>query len=129
MGPSLFNVTCSVRAGKDIKEAEAAISEVIAAAHTAPVTEPELQRVRTSARRNAVSTRESVLSRATSLADNAVMYNDPNRINTLTDRLSAVTAADVQRVARTYLRTTNRIVMHTLPGGGAPQPPTSTQPR
>ena len=130
MGPALFNVTCSVRAGKDIKEAEAAISEVIAAAPAAPVTEQELQRVRTSARRNAVSTRESALSRALSLADNAVMYNDPNRINTLTDRMSAVTAADVQRVARTYLRTTNRIVMHTLPGAGTPQaPPPSTQPR
>jgi zinc protease len=71
--------------------------------------------------------RESALSRANSLADNAAMDNDPNRINTQTEKISAVTAADVQRVARTYLRTTNRIVMHTLPGAGAPQPPASTR--
>jgi zinc protease len=129
MGPSLFNVTCSVRAGKDIKEAEAAISEVIAAAPTAPVTEQELQRVRTSARRSAVGLRESALSRAVSFADDAALYNDPNRSNTLPARMAAVTAADLQRVARTYLRTDNRIVMHTLPGAGAPQPSTPTQTR
>jgi hypothetical protein len=37
-----------------------------------------------------------------------------------------VTAADIQRVARTYLRPTNRIVMHTTPA--APAPP-ATQSR
>ena len=129
MGPALFNVTCSVRAGKDINEAEAAINAVIAAAPTAPITELELQRVRTSARRNDVGMRESVLSRAISLADNAVLYNDPNRINTQSARISAVTAADLQRVARTYLRTSNRIVMHTLPGAATPPVPPPTQSR
>jgi zinc protease len=128
MGPALFNVTCLVRAGKDVKEAEAAMNAVLDAAPTAPVTEQELQRVRASARRSDVGMRESVLNRAQSLADNAALYNDPNRINTLSARLSAVTAADVQRVARTYLRPTNRVVMHTLPGAGAPPAP-STQSR
>jgi zinc protease len=129
MGPALFNVTCSVRAGKDIKEAEAAMNAVLDAAPTAMVTEQELQRVRASARRSDVNMRESVLNRAQSLADSAVLYNDPNRLNTLSARLSAVTAADVQRVARTYLRTTNRVVMHTLPGAGTPPAPPSTQSR
>jgi zinc protease len=128
MGPGLFNVTCSVRGGKDIKEAEAALNEVLAAASTAPVTEQELQRVRASARRSDVGMRESALNRAQSLADNAALYNDPNRINTLSARLTAVTAADMQRVARTYLRPTNRVVMHTLPGAGAPPaPPTQSR--
>ena len=128
MGPALFNVTCSVRAGKDIKEAEAAMNAVLDAAPTALVTEQELQRVRASARRSDVSMRESVLNRAQSLADSAALYNDPNRINTLSARLSAVTAADIQRVARTYLRPTNRVVMHTLPGAGTPPaPPTQSR--
>ena len=129
MGPALFNVSCSVRAGKDIKEAEAAINEVIAAAATAPVTEQELQRVRASARRNDVGMRESALSRALSLADNAVLYNDPNRTNALSAQLTSVRLADVQRVARTYLRPTNRIVMHTLPGAAVPTAPAPTQSR
>jgi predicted Zn-dependent peptidase len=71
--------------------------------------------VRSTARRQGVSTRESVLARAQSLADNAVLYNDPNRINTNPEKLSAVTAADVQRVAARYLQTTNRVVVHTTP--------------
>jgi zinc protease len=129
MGPALFSVSCSVRTGKDITEAEAAMNAVLDAAPTVPVTEQELQRVRASSRRTDVGTRESALSRAVSLADNAVLYNDPNRINTLSARLTSVTAADIQRVARTYLRPTNRIVMHTLPGAGAPPVPPSTQKR
>ena len=123
MGPALFNVTCTVRPGKTPQEAEAAIGEVLAALPTQNVTGQELQRVRTSARRSAVGIRESALNRAQSLADNAALYDDPDRINTAPAKISAVTAADVQRVARTYIRTENRIVMHTLPGAAAPGAP------
>jgi len=128
MGPALLQVQCQVRAGKDIKEAEAAMNEVIGAAANVPVTEQELQRVRASARRSDVGMRESVLNRALTLADNAVLYNDPSRINTLSARLTAVRLADVQRVARTYLRPENRVVMHTLPGAATPPaPPTQSR--
>ena len=129
MGPALFQFSCSVRAGKDIKEAELAMNEVIAAAATAPVTEQELQRVRASARRSDVGMRESALNRALTLADYAVLYNDPNRINTLSAKLTAVRLADVQRVARTYLRPENRVVMQTLPGAATPPAPPSIQSR
>ena len=117
MGPALFSITCSVRAGKDIGEAEASISEEVSRLREVPVTSAELTRVRTSARRSAVGIRESALGRAQSLADNAVLYNDPNRINTLTESMTAVTAADVDRVVRTYLKTENRVVVRTLPAG------------
>ena len=115
MGPGLFNITCAVRPGKKIDEAEAAITEEVTKLQAGAVTADELQRVRTTARRGAVNVRESALGRAQSLADNAVLYNDPNRINTNPDKISAVTAADVQRVAAKYLQTTNRVVVHTLP--------------
>ena len=123
MGPGLFSITCAVRPGKSIAEAEALISEEVAKLHAAAVTDQELKRVRTSARRQAVSIRESALGRAQQLADNAVLYNDPNRINTNPEKISAVTAADVQRVAKAYLRTENRVVMHTLPGITPPPAP------
>ncbi len=120
MGPSLFQATCTVRAGKSIQEAESVISEEAARLVAAPVTDKELQRVRTSARRGAVGMRESVLTRAVNLADNAALYDDPNRINTNMERMLAVTAADIQRVARTYLRRDHRVVIHTLPAAEAP---------
>jgi zinc protease len=104
-----------------LEDAEAAIWEEIVKLHGSPVTDRELRRVRTAARRNAVSVRESVQIRAQQLADNAAMYNDPNRINTNTEKLLAVTAAEVQRVAKTYLRDSNRIVIQTVPAApGAP---------
>ena len=93
----------------------------------APVTDQELKRVRTAARRNAVGIRESVLGRATSLADSAAMFDDPDRINTNTEKMMAVTAADILKVAKAYLRNDNRIVMYTTPAAAAsptapPQP-------
>jgi zinc protease len=125
VGPGLFTITCAVRPGKKIEEAEASITEEVARLHAAAVTADELQRVRTTSRRQAVGIRESAIGRAQSLADNAVLYNDPNRINTLPDRIAAATAADVQRVASKYLQTTNRVVVHTLPAAapGAPGAP------
>jgi zinc protease len=122
MGPGLFNITCTVRPGKKIEEAEAVITEEVMRLHTGAVTADELQRVRTTARRGAVGIRESAVARAQSLADNAVLYDDPNRINTNPEKISAVTAADVQRVAAKYLLTTNRVVVHTLPAAAPAAP-------
>jgi zinc protease len=119
MGPALFQVTCAVRPGKKIEEAEAVITEEISRLHAGAVTADELQKVRTTARRQAVAIRESALARAQSLSDNAVLYNDPNRINTNPEKIAAVTAADVQRVAARYLQPTNRVVVHTLPAAAA----------
>jgi len=125
-GPALFTITCSVRPGKNIAEAEAAIDEEVERMRSTAVTADELLRVRTSSRRNAVGLRESSLGRAQSLADNAALYNDPNRINTTPEKVAAVGAPDVQRVVTTYLKSSNRVVVHTLPGGGpTPASPTT----
>ena len=128
VGPGIFTITCSVRPGKSIADAEAAIEEEVNKMRTSAVTPEELQRVRTSSRRGAVSLRESSIGRAQSLADNAALYDDPNRLNTMPDKVSSVAAADVQRVISTYLKTSNRVVVHTLPGGAsAPAAPTTTR--
>jgi zinc protease len=128
MGPGLFRITCTVRVGQNIEEAEARIYEEVAKLHSDLVSEDELERVRIGARRSAISLRESALSRAVGLADNAVMYDDPNRVNTDPDRLAAVTAEDLQRVAETYLREENRIVIYTMPTAPVPSRPGLTPP-
>jgi len=125
VGPALFTITCSVRPGKSIAEAETAIDEEVARMRTAAVAPDELQRVRTSSRRGAVGLRESSIGRAQSLADNAVLYNDPNRINTSPEKIAGVTAPDVQRVISTYLNSSNRVVVQTLPAA-APATPAPT---
>jgi len=115
MGPGLFQIICTVRPGQKMEEAESVISAEILKLQNGSVTDQELKRVRTAARRSAVAIREDALGRALQLADLAAMYDDPNRINTNTEKLMAVRAADVQRVAKTYLRTTNRVVFQTIP--------------
>jgi|SRR5581483_2587636 len=128
MGPGLFQIICTLRPGKTPEQADALMTEEVGKLHAAPVTDKEIKRVRTNARRGAVSTRESVLSRAVTLADNAAMYDDPNRINTNPEKLAAVTPTDIQRVAKAYLRTDNRVVMTTVPAA-APLPPGAAKPR
>jgi hypothetical protein len=46
-------------------------------------------------------------------------FNDPGRLNSMPQRQLDVTAADVERVAKAYLRTANRTVVTTVPA--APQ--------
>ena len=115
LGPGALRITCTVRQDKSLQEAEGLISEEISRIVAAPVTDQELARVKASARRSAVAVRTSALSRAITLANDASVYNDPNRLNTEPDKLMAVSAADVQRVARTYLRSENRVLLETTP--------------
>ena len=123
-GPSEWVVRAMVRPGKTPEDVEGLITEEVAKLTAEPVTEEELQRSRSSIRRSMlVGTRESMLSTAISLADNTALYNDPNRINTEYEKRLAVTAADIQKAARNYLRTANSVVVTTVPAAAAPAVP------
>ena len=50
-------------------------------------------------------------------------YGDPGLINTRYERIAAITAADVQRVARQYLVPANRTVVITTPKAAPAAPP------
>ncbi len=45
----------------------------------------------------------------------AVIYGDPNLINTRFDKIQNVNKEEIQRVAKTYLTEDNRTVVTTLP--------------
>src|SRR5215471_10249892 len=113
LGPGSFQVSCRVAPGKKIEDVESQIEEEITNAMSAPVTAAELKRVRTAMRRRDVAIRTSVLGRAQRLADDAIIYNDPNRINTSNARITTATPADIQRVARQYLKPENRVILET----------------
>lgn len=114
-GPGLFRVFITVAPGKPAADAEQAVYEEIGKIQQAPPEDWEIEKARSSARRSLVSTLQSSLSRAVLLSQNALYYDDPGRINTQAARISAVTAADVQRVARKYLTVENRSVIVTSP--------------
>jgi predicted Zn-dependent peptidase len=118
-GPGFFHISATLRPGKTPEEVEGLISEEIAKLDAEPVTEKELGRVRISLRRGA-EFRLTALSRAQTLADDAAVYDDPNRINTELDDQLAITPADIQRAAKARLLASDRVVVVTLPASRRP---------
>ena len=49
------------------------------------------------------------------LSQNALYYNQPDRVNQTPINIAKITAADVQRVAKQYLVKTSRTVVITTP--------------
>ena len=119
VGPGLFRVTGNVSPGKTPEAFEAAVYAEIDRLKTEPVAEWELDKARNNAKRAAVGGLTSSLQRAIQLAEFAASYGDASLINQRVDRMMKVTAADVQRVARTYLVPENRTVVVTTPRAAA----------
>jgi zinc protease len=115
VGPGLFRVSAIVAPGKTSEALEAAIYAEIEKVKTGPIAEWEIEKARNNAKRAVVGGLTSSLQRALQLAEFAGSYGDPGLINQRVDRISKVTAADVQRVARTYLVMENRTVVITRP--------------
>jgi predicted Zn-dependent peptidase len=114
-GPGLFHVTVLVAPGKTPDVVEAAIYDEIDKLKSTPIADWELEKAQNTARRQQAAAVTSTLERAVQLGEYALFYDNPNLINTRTDRLLRVTPADVQRVAQKYLTKENRSVVITLP--------------
>jgi zinc protease len=101
--------------GAKTADVEAAIYEEIDRLKKEPIADWELQKAKNSTRRGFINNLQSSISRAITLSQYAVYYNDPGLINMRLDKVAAVTKRDVQRVANKYLRETNRTVVVTMP--------------
>jgi zinc protease len=123
-GPGLFRVNAMAAPGKSIADIERAVLEEVDKVKKGPIADWEMEKARAAARSSLVSSLESSLSRAILLSQYALFYNDPGLINTRAEKIAAVTAQDVQRVASRYLTSENRAVVVTNPktptssGGG-----------
>ena len=114
-GPSLFWISLMVRPGVNPAALEKLVYEELERIKTEPVQDWELDKVRMQLRRRRAQSLYSTRSRANSLGQYAVYYNDPALINTSQLKLARVTKADVARVARAYLLEAKRTVVTTLP--------------
>jgi len=121
-GPGLFRISGMVMPGKSIADLEQAIVEEVERLKAGPIEAWEIEKAQNAARRSFLAGLTSSLSRAVMLSQLAVYYNDPGLINTRYERLSSITAADVQRVAKQYLTPQNRTVVITNPKPAAPAP-------
>src|SRR6266550_2173840 len=111
----LFQLTAIVAAGKKPEEAEAALLAEIKKLQDAPVSAAELEKAKNQIITDQLRQRETSNGKALALGEAAVLLGDPARVNSDLERLQAVTAADVQRVAKKYLTDTNRLVLYYLP--------------
>jgi predicted Zn-dependent peptidase len=108
-------IVAMVAPDKKVEDVEAAISEEIERLKREPIADLELDKAKNSARLGLIELLGSSLARAKVLSLYAVLYNDPNLINTGFQKFAAVTKADVQRVAQKYPKQSNRTVAITTP--------------
>ena len=118
-GPGLISAFATVAPGKNPADVEAAIYEEIEKVKNGPIADWEIEKAHNNARRNQASQVTSTLSRAIQLGEYAMFFNDPNLINTRTEKVLKVTSADVQRVAKKYFTKENRSVILTMPKAAA----------
>jgi predicted Zn-dependent peptidase len=114
-GPALFSIASTVNPGKAVADLESAIEAEIERVKAGPIEEWEMEKARNNARNQLVNSLGSALDRSVTLGEDALFYNNPDRINTRADSIAKVTAADVQRVAKQYLVKTGRTVVITIP--------------
>ncbi|MEQ1896791.1 MAG: pitrilysin family protein [Vicinamibacterales bacterium] len=109
--PSLFYAVAIVQPGHTTAEAEKALIEELERLKREPITPRELQRAKNQFARDYIIGRESIQEKALHLAHGAVIHNDITTADGEFDIFQNVTAADVQRVARTYFTAENRLVL------------------
>jgi predicted Zn-dependent peptidase len=91
------------------------MEEEISKMQQEPLSEKEFTKLLNKVESDYVNRNSGVAGIAENLANYHVYYGDANLINTEIERFRTVTPADLQRVAQTYLRPENRVVLHYLP--------------
>jgi zinc protease len=115
--PNLFYAVAIVQPGHVPDEVATALIGELDRLKSEPITEHELQRTKNQFARDYVIQRESNQQRAEVLAHAVVIHNDISTADGEYDIFQKTTAADVQRVARTYFRPENRLVLTLMPNG------------
>jgi zinc protease len=115
--PNLFFAVAIVQPGHTVAEAEKALIAELDKLKAESVTAHELQRAKNQFARDYIIGRESNQEKALHLAHAAVIHNDITTADGEFDIFMGVSAADVQRVAKTYFTPENRMVLTIMPRG------------
>jgi zinc protease len=127
--PGLFLTLAAFLPNVDAGKVRAALDEEIDKVVNTPVTAEELKKARNQLAAQAVYSRERVSAIARDLGVNGAVAHDPLRAFVAPAKYDAVTAADVQRVAKKYLVKSNQSFVTLQPAASAPAPaPAAKQP-
>jgi zinc protease len=119
--PNLFYAVAIVQPGKSPQEVTDALIAELDRLKNEPISEHELQRTKNQFARDYILGRESNQQKAQTLAHALVIHNDIKTADGEFDIFQNITIGDVQRVARTYFRPENRLVLTLMPSGKAGQ--------
>ena len=123
--PNLFYAVAIVQPGHTPDEAINALIAELDRLKAEPISDHELQRTKNQFARDYIVNRESDQQKASQLAHAVVIHHDITTADGEFDIFQNITTADVQRVARTYFTSENRLVITVMPakpGAGAAGP-------
>ncbi len=107
----LFVVTATLASGKTPAEVEKAIESELRTLEETPPSARELEKVKNLLVTGELHQRETNQGRAYALGEAATVDGDANSVNTSLEQLQKVTAADVTRVMRKYVRDGKALVL------------------
>src|SRR3954469_427287 len=117
--PNLFYCVAIVSPGHTPEEVATALIAELERLKTEPITDRELQRSKNQFARDYIMGRESNQQKAGQLSHAVVIHNDVKTADAEFDIFQNMTVAEVQRVAKTYFRPENRLVLTLMPSGKA----------
>ncbi len=121
-----FQITATASPNKTLEEIEKEVNIEIERIQKTPPAADELSRSLNQIEAGTIFGLQNILGKADALNSNAVFYGKPDLFQKQLDEYRAVTPADIQRVAKTYL-TKNRLVMSFVPRKGDAKMPTMSQ--
>lgn len=111
LDPGLIVVNGRLQEGVSLKEAEAAVDEVLASVTSDEVSDEELEKVKNQAESTLEFGEVEVMNRAMNLAF-AALSGDPNFVNEEAGQIARVTKQDIRRVAEGVLDKSNASVLY-----------------
>ncbi|OJV31184.1 pitrilysin family protein [Sphingomonas sp. 67-36] len=121
-GPGKLDIIAIAAGGKDPDALDRALRAQIAAVRAAPVTPAELAEAKTEILTDALKAMETTEGRARVIAASVLVDGDPRATERQLAAVRAVTAADVQRVARTWLADDRVATIRYLPAAEGAKP-------
>ena len=115
VGPGLFTTYAILASGHRPAEAEKLLREEIDRLATQPIPAAELAKVKTQLLTRQLEQRQTPMGLAFALGQATLIDGDPAHVNTDLAALQKVTAADVQRVLRTYVTGAHSVTVDYLP--------------
>jgi zinc protease len=115
LDPFVFMFMIQPRSGVDPARTEKALFEEIDKIQSAPVSENELRKAKNQLLAEHYRELKTIAGRANALGNNEIYLGDYSRLFTFEKEIEAVTAADVQRIARKYFTARNRTMATLIP--------------